>query len=115
MIDGLNEAEDTRDWKDQLASLQIMLQRYPYVIVVCTIRSAFAEYALPDDVDQLEIAGFAHDAIEAVRRYFRHYLIDPADAELPWHLLNHPLTLRMFCEVSNPKRELMVGVEAMPS
>ena len=115
VIDGLNEAEDPRDWKAPLASLILTLQRYPYVLVICTLRSAFAPETLPDDVDRLEIPDFERDTIDAVRRYFRHYRIDPADAELPLGLLRHPLTLRMFCEVTNPERKRTVGVEAMPS
>lgn len=114
VIDGLNEAEDPRDWKGQLASLAVTLQSYPYVLVICTLRSAFASEALPDDLDRLEIPDFDNDTIEAIRRYFQYYRIDPADAELPWDLLRHPLTLRMFCEVTNPERKQTVGVEAMP-
>ena len=114
VIDGLNEAEDPRDWKGQLASLAVILQAYPYVLVIGTLRSAFASEALPDDLDRLEIPDFENDTVEAVRRYFQYYRIDPSDAELPWGLLRHPLTLRMFCEVTNPERKRTVGVEAMP-
>jgi hypothetical protein len=114
IIDGLNEAEDPRDWQAPLGSAMELLPRYPYVLVVCTLRSAFAEEALPDGAKRLTIPSFERDAAEAVKRYFRHYKIDPADAELPWGLLRHPLTLRLFCEVANPERKVMVGVEAMP-
>lgn len=114
VIDGLNEAEDPRDWKRQLASLTVTLNRYPYVLVVCTLRSDFVKESLPDRIERLEIPGFGHDIVSAVRRYFQYYLIDPSDAELPWELLEHPLTLRMFCEVTNSKREEKVGVESMP-
>lgn len=75
VIDGLNEAEDPRDWKDSLASLIVTLQRYPYVIVVCTLRSAFAAESLPDDVDHLNIPSFEQDTIEAVRRGFAQKVI----------------------------------------
>lgn len=115
VIDGLNEAEDPRVWKGQLASLGVTLRSYPFVLVVCTLRSPFAEETLPDEVERLVIPGFEHDTAEAVRRYFQFYMIDPTDAELPWGLLQHPLTLRMFCEVTNPNRNRTVGVEAMPS
>lgn len=115
IIDGLNEAEDPRDWKGQLASLTVTLDPYPHVLVIFTLRSDFVEDAVPDEVEQLKIPGFEHDTVEAVRRYFSYYRIDPSDAELPWELLEHPLTLRMFCEVTNPKRKQIVGVEAMPS
>jgi len=114
VIDGLNEAEDPRDWKGSLASLNERLREYPYVLVVCMLRTAFANEALPADVEQLEIPDFADDAFEAIGRYFKYYRINAADAELPIGLLKHPLTLRLFCEVTNPKREHLVGVEAMP-
>lgn len=114
VIDGLNEAEDPRDWKSQLASLSTLLAQYPYVLVVCTLRPDFVKEALTEEIEQLEIPGFEHDTTEAIKRYFQFYKIDPRDAALPWRLLQHPLTLRMFCEVTNPKRNKVVGVEAMP-
>ncbi len=113
-IDGLNEAEDPRNWKATLASLNGALRPYPYVLVVCTLRTPFAEEALPPDIDRLEIPGFGHDTIPAIRRYFAHYRIRAADAELPLELLSRPLTLRLFCEVANPKRDRDVGIESLP-
>jgi hypothetical protein len=114
VIDGLNEAEDPREWQRTLAPLAETLRQYPYVLVICTVRTAFADEALPADVDRLEIPDFDNDTVDAVRRYFARYRIDPADAALPWGLLRHPLTLRFFCEVTNPTREHIVGIEAMP-
>jgi hypothetical protein len=114
VLDALNEAEDARDWKAELASLEQMARRYPNVLVVCTLRGAFAHLALPDDVERVKIEDFGEDAIDAMVRYFRHYKITFSDAELPVELLKHPLTLRLFCEVTNPKREHAVGIEAAP-
>ena len=113
VIDGLNEAEDPRDWKGLLAALGERLRDYPYVLVVCTLRTVFADEVLPPNMERLEIHDFGYDTVEAVRKYFEHYRINAIDAELPG-LLRHPLTLRLFCEVTNPKREKDVGVEAMP-
>lgn len=114
VIDGLNEAEDPRDWKPLLAPLGQVLLRYSHVLVVCTIRSEFADEALPQDVTRLEMPDFGHDTIDAIRRYFTYYRIKATDAELPIELLRHPLTLRLFCEVTNPTRQREVGIEAMP-
>jgi hypothetical protein len=114
IIDGLNEAEDPRDWKSLLASLVEVLRRYPYVLVIVTLRGEFADDVVPEHIERLEIHDFGRDAMAAVRQYFQHFRIDPVDAELPWELLAHPLTLQLFCEVTNPKREKTVGVEAMP-
>ena len=114
MIDGLNEAEDPRDWKVLLASLDEILKRYPYALVVGTARPGFADEALPDTIGRLEIPDFGEDAIQARRLYFGHYRINVSDAALPLVDLNHPLILRMFCEITNPKRQDEVGVEAIP-
>jgi hypothetical protein len=114
VIDALNEAEDPRNWKGPLASLDEILRGYPYVLVICTLRTAFVDDALPLGIGRLDIPGFGHDTIQAIRRYFTHFRINAADAELPFELLSHPLTLRLFCEVTNPKREREVGIEAMP-
>src|SRR5690348_1750143 len=114
VIDALNEAEDPRNWKTLMASLQQTLGRYPNVLVVGTLRGAFAHLALPDDVERVEIKDFGDDALEAIGRYFRHYKIAVNDAELPIELLKHPLTLRLFCEVTNPRRDQPVGIEAAP-
>lgn len=114
VIDGLNEAEDPREWKRHLASLQVMLQQYPYVLIICTLRPDFANEALPDGIKRLEIPNFGKDIKEAIRKYFSYYRINASGVDLPIELLNHPLTLRIFCEVTNPSREREVGIELMP-
>lgn len=113
VIDGLNESEDPRVWKAQLASLDAVLAKYPYVLLVCTIRPEFQDETLPDGTRCVEIADYGVDAIDAIRLYFRHWKIDATDASLPG-FLRHPLTLRLFCEVTNPTREKVVGIDAMP-
>ena len=114
VIDGLNEAEDPRDWKGLLASLDETLKQYPYTLLVTTVRPEFADEVLPEAVGRLEIPDFGQDTTDAIEVYFKHYLINAADAELPLDFLTHPLTLSMFCEVTNPERQHQVGVEAMP-
>lgn len=136
VIDGLNEAEDPRDWKAPLAALDTLLRRFANVLVVCTLRTGarrpaeprwpmrepeetparteFAEQALPDDLKRIEIPDFAGDTMDAIRKYFCYFRINPGDAELPFELLSHPLTLRIFCEVTNPEHKREVGIEAMP-
>lgn len=113
VIDGLNESEDPRVWKAQLASLDAVLAKYPYVLLVCTIRPEFQDETLPDGTRCVEIADYGVEAIDAIRLYFWHWKIDATDASLPG-FLRHPLTLRLFCEVTNPTREKWVGIDAMP-
>lgn len=136
VIDGLNEAEDPRDWKAPLAELDVVLRKYANVLVVCTLRTGsrrpevdhwnpgpavnpetrtlFADIALPEVIQRLEMDGFGVDTSEAIHQYFRHYRIAAGEADIPFDLLAHPLYLRIFCDVTNPKRERQVGIESMP-
>lgn len=115
VIDGLNEAEDPRDWRDELSRADELLKRFPYVLLVVTLRNPFAEMCLPSEFPQLEHHGFREDPQAAIDRYFRYYKIDGTDADLPIELLWHPLTLKIFCEVANHRHQHIVGVEALPS
>lgn len=115
VIDGLNEAEDPRNWKDELSRADELLKCFPYVMLVVTLRNEFAQMCLPEEFPQIEHNGFQEDPQAAIDKYFEYYQIDAADADLPIEFLQHPLTLRIFCEVANPTRRHLVGVEALPS
>jgi len=115
VIDGLNEAEDPRNWRDELARADELLKDFPYVLLVVTLRNEFAQMCLPDELPQVEHNGFQEDPQAAIDKYFEYYKIDGTDADLPIEFLQHPLTLRIFCEVANPGRQHIVGVEALPS
>jgi hypothetical protein len=112
-IDGLNESEDPRTWKPLLAALETTLAKYPYVLLICTLRPEFLDDALPDATRSVEIKDYGDATHDAVLAHFRHWRIDATDAYLP-SFLRHPLTLRLFCEVTNPARQQLVGVGAMP-
>lgn len=135
VIDGLNEAENPKDWKAPLASIGETVKRYPNVLVVCTLRTgehrrkdqrwvepqqtnareSFAVMALPDGVRMIESEGFGGDTRDAIEKYFSYFKINPGDAEIPVEFLQHPLTLRIFCEVTNPNREHEVNVDYFPA
>lgn len=115
VIDGLNEAEDPRRWRDELSRVDELLKDFPYVLLVVTLRNEFAQMCLPEEFPQIEHSGFQEDPQTAIDKYFAYYKIDATDADLPIEFLQHPLTLRIFCEVANPRRQHIVGVEALPS
>ena len=135
MIDGLNEAENPKDWKAPLAALGETVKHYPNVLVVCTLRTgehqrednmgryqsqtdsreSFAVMALPDDVKIIESDGFGADTNDAIERYFSHFKIDPGEAEIPVEFFIHPLTLRIFCEVTNPSRKSETKIDYFPA
>jgi len=115
VIDGLNEAEDPRNWADELARADELLKNFPYALLVVTLRNEFAPTCLPEDFPKIEHNGFQEDPQAAIGKYFSYYKIDATDADLPVEFLQHPLTLRIFCEVANARRQHVVGVEAMPT
>jgi len=116
VIDGLNEAESATRWAPLLRRLLVTLENYPSVLVVCTVRGAFLDVAVPDEVkDVLELTGFDESLNEAVKRYFTYYMIEPGDAELPLELVNHPLTLAILCQVTNPTRTSPVSADRIPN
>ena len=135
IIDGLNEAENPKDWKAPLAILKKTVKGYPNVLVVCTLRTgehrrgdqmwgeqpqtnareSFAVMALPDSVRMVESEGFGGDVDDAIEKYFNYFNINPGDTEIPVEFLQHPLTLRIFCQVTNPNRESEVKIDHIPA
>lgn len=135
IIDGLNEAENPKDWRMPLARLSETIKDYPNVLVVCTLRTgehrreeqiwgaqpqinareSFAIMALPDGIRKIESEGFGGDVDDAIEKYFNYFKINPGTARIPVEFLQHPLTLRIFCQVTNPKRESEVVVDYFPS
>ncbi len=133
VIDGLNEAENPKDWKDLLASLSKTINLYPNVLVICTLRTgeqsrvierhrlqsadreSFAVMSLPKNIKQITSEGFGSDVEEACEKYFKHFNIDPGNAYIPIEFLQHPLNLRIFCEVTNFTRKSPVRVDYFPA
>ncbi|WP_288496289.1 hypothetical protein [uncultured Stenotrophomonas sp.] len=121
VVDGLNESEDPRNWKDLLSRADELLKAFPYVLLVATLRNEFADDCLPEGLgmssasNRFELNGFKDDPQAAIDKYFAFYRIDRTDADLPLELLQHPLTLRIYCEVANVGRQHTVGVEALPN
>lgn len=111
VIDGLNEAESPRQWKDILSKALVLLRRYPNVVLICTLRpqdqenvnipAAQEEYLktiLSDGFSKLVLNGFSELTSRAVSSYFNHYKIQTDLLAIPPVFLKHPLTLRLFCE-----------------
>ncbi|WP_298625597.1 hypothetical protein, partial [uncultured Zoogloea sp.] len=61
IIDGLNEAEDPRNWRDELFRADELLKDFPYVLLVVTLRNEFAQMCLPEAFPQVEHNGFKGD------------------------------------------------------
>lgn len=135
VIDGLNEAEIPQEWKPLLATALIKLENYPNVLLVCTLRTGerkrqntisysrekidnretFAQMSLPEDCILLECEGFSDLTRQAVFSYFQYYKIEADLSQIPQDFFNHPLNLRIFCEVTNRNAEQVVKVDHFPA
>ncbi len=135
VIDGLNEAENPKEWKDVLNSINELIKNYPNVLLICTLRTgehnrdhwqhtrydsetreSFAVQALPDNLEMLECQGFGDDLYPALKKYFKYYKIHcEQGTEIPGEFLNHPLNLRIFCEIINHKKLEVIHVDYIPA
>lgn len=135
VIDGLNEAEDPREWKNLLESIEIVLPRYSNVVLICTLRDGyqtrkhvgavrsnssaregFAQQALPADCFELLLEGFNDEVtVQAIGKYFKYYNISANPLVAPRSFFSHPLNLKIFCEVTNRTRKSRVVVRSFPS
>jgi hypothetical protein len=132
VVDGLNESQNPSAWKGIVAKLSVLLRHYPNVLLVVTfrtgycsgwsqevvidygepsVRNAYKERCLPDDIPCLE-ASLSHDFQELAARYFSYYRIE-YHGTIP-AILKHPLTLRLFCEATNADRERTVRPGSLP-
>ena len=115
VIDGLNEAESSADWRPLLSRLHALLRKYPSVLVVCTIRGEFVPSSIPPSVDDfVELEGFYENLDEVAEKYFEYFKIDARGADLPRELLRRPLALRIYCAVANPDRGDWVALADLP-
>ncbi|MFK5894553.1 MAG: hypothetical protein QM504_15135 [Pseudomonadota bacterium] len=138
VIDGLNEAQDPREWKPLLEEIRPVLQKFKNVVLICTLRTgersryhhvqkrhkseelnsreSFSQQALPDNSHIIESKGFDRSlTIKAINSYFNLYKIDAEPFMAPLDFFSHPLNLKIFCDVTNRKAEKIVKVIHFPS
>ncbi|WP_027156741.1 NACHT domain-containing protein [Methylobacter luteus] len=138
VIDGLNEAQDPREWKPLLEAVHPTLRKFKNVVLICTLRTGerdrpyhrhqhyledrassrenFAQQALPNDSYIIESDGFDKDlTVDAIKAYFKLYKIDADPFMAPLDFFSHPLNLKIFCEVTNRKAEQVVQIVHFPS
>lgn len=135
VIDGLNEAQDPREWKALLESILPVLRKYLNVVLVCTLRTSekasdqrqtwqkrhtgretAANNSIPESAVVILSEGFDEELTPtAISSYFERYKINADQFTAPLDFFSHPLNLKIFCEVTNRKRESEVNVSYFPS
>lgn len=111
MIDGLNEATVggmfSDVWHRGLPGLIRELSSVGSVVLVTTCRDSYREQIWEDKKPNLAFAqGFPQSVTrEAVERYFAAYKIEADLTAAPLGQFQHPIYLRIFCEITNPDAE----------
>ena len=124
VIDGLNEVgripRDDNVWSKDLPGLVAELRRAPGVLLVTTVRSSYREPIWGDysPENSVDCRGFSPAEVrEAVQRYFDHYRIEADLSDAPIEQFQHPIYLRIFCQITNPERrevkQIHVGEQSL--
>ncbi|WP_367867570.1 hypothetical protein [Pedobacter sp. WC2423] len=119
IFDALNETTKSTIgfsdiWKQHLPRLLTMLEDYPNLYVICTLRTSYIDQIWkPVPRQILELSGFVdqEDVYDACKRYFRYYKIEVLNidtADLSYFSV--PLLLDLFCKMINEKRLKVVQV-----
>ena len=109
LIDGLNEAQDPKIWRDELAGCAATLQRFKGIALVTTCRPSYREqvFADPDSLRSIWLRQFETEALQTLTdRYFSHYKLKADTTFASLDQFSNPLYLRLFCEVQNPERQV---------
>lgn len=137
IIDGLNEAQDPREWKPLFESILPLLKKYPNVVIICTLRTTekrnedryrfgitprqsgrelSAQNSLPESAYEIFSEGYHEElTIKAIKEYCAHYKIKADPISAPLHFFSHPLNLKIFCEVTSRKFENQIQSSYFPS
>ena len=113
VIDALNESEEPTDWLRRLPQIEAILRRYPHVLGLVTVRPSYASEVLgTDPPPRLMLRGFGARQRDAIDRYFKHYKVrlTPGSRIATAPFQDNPILLRIFCEVTNPRRYEEVSV-----
>ena len=114
VIDGINESDDPRAWRDFLPRLRVQLEELRHVVAFVTVRPSYMEMALPQGTRWIDLAGFMGVEELAVDRYFDFYKIRADATTLDWWRPSDPLLLSIFCRTINPIRERTIEAAELP-
>jgi len=103
LIDAINEGGGRRLWKDSLKAFLTSASRFPWVVVVVSIRTTYEKYVLPsnlgeDSLLRIDHHGFEGVEYEATEAFFRHFKIQTPIVPLLHPEFSNPLFLKLLCQ-----------------
>jgi hypothetical protein len=102
IVDAINEGAGTRLWPTHLLPFLERVAASPWIGVVLSVRSTYADDLLPEAVLAravcLEHHGFEDVEFDATRTFFEHYGIDLPSTPLLAPEFRNPLYLKTLCQ-----------------
>ena len=103
LIDAINEGAGVDLWKAHLKPFLRSTGRFPWVVVVVSIRSTYEEYVIPSNLGdetllRMDHRGFEGVESEATEAFFSHFGIETPSVPLLYPEFSNPLFLRLLCE-----------------
>lgn len=120
-IDAINEGQGKNIWKDHISGFITILNRFPNIGLVLSLRTSYEELLIPD-IDSLVAtklihSGFSGHEYNASKLFFDNYQIKQPSIPLLHPEFSNPLFLKLFCEGLFKKglHEIPEGYEGISS
>jgi hypothetical protein len=115
IVDGLNEAvregRFSAVWETDLPGVAMEVARAGGLAIITTCRPTYrrAIWGAADPSNHIVLAGFDDEDLEyGIEKYFDWYKIVADTPLVALSSLRLPIYLRMFCEITNPDRQVVV-------
>jgi hypothetical protein len=102
VIDAINEGAGRQIWPTHLLPFLDRIKASPWISVIVSVRSSYADDLLPeegfDDCIELEHHGFENVEFDATSAFFEHYGIELPSSPLLAPEFSNPLYLKTLCQ-----------------
>lgn len=105
-IDALNEGDGKTLWKNHLAGMLAVLERFPQIGIAVSVRTSYENSTIPPQLIPNKLTKVAHYGFygheyEATEAFFAYYKIERPAIPLLTPEFGRPLFLKIFCEALN--------------
>ena len=121
-IDALNEGDGKNLWKNHLAGMLAVLERFPQIGIAVSVRTSYENSTIPAQLIPNKLTKVAHYGFygheyEATEVFFAYYKIERPAIPLLTPEFGRPLFLKIFCEALNKGGHTKVppGIAGMSS
>ena len=102
IIDALNEGQGRAVWPAHLASFLVPLAASPWIAVLLSVRSTYADVIIPEEIHRKAASavhrGFADHEYDAIRIFFSHYGLEFPSTPILQPEFWNPLLLKTICQ-----------------